>query len=159
MVKSDKCFILSKSILLVVLLLLAGCTPVISRQVREQVRPDITFKEILNAPERYQGQMVILGELLSMPKIQKKGHCLRYYKVLLGSEGEPKDTDKSEGRFLVHNDSYLDLNIYTKGRICYRCRTDSGEESAAFRRNGVHLSTDTRERNISLADSQKASSL
>ena len=97
MAKSDKCFILHKSILLVVLLLLAGCTTVISRQLREQVRPDITFKEIFK---------------------------------------------------------YL----YERA-ICYRCRTDSGEKGAAFGRNRVHLSTDTRERNISLADSQKASSL
>ena len=97
MAKIDKCFILHKSILPVVLLLLAGCAPIISRQVREQVRPDITFKEIFK---------------------------------------------------------YL----YERA-ICYRCRTDTGEKGAAFGRHRVHLSTDTRERNISLADSQKASSV
>jgi|SRR3972149_3239334 len=97
MAKSDKCLILHKSILPVVLLLLAGCTPVISRQLREQGRPDISFKEIFK---------------------------------------------------------YL----YERA-ICYRCRADTGEKGAAFGRNRVHLSTDTHERNISLADSQRASSL
>src|SRR3990172_11189301 len=96
MAKSDKCLILHKSILPVVLLLLAGCTPVISRQLREQGRPDISFKEIFK---------------------------------------------------------YL----YERA-ICYRCRTDTGEKGVAFGRNGVHLSNDTRERNISLANSQKSSS-
>lgn len=116
MAKSDKCFILHKSILLVVLLLLAGCTPVISRQVREQVRPDITFKEILNAPERYQGQMVILSGIIIDAKNTKEGTLFEILQSPAGFRGKPKDTDKSEGRFLVHNDSYLDLNIYTKGR-------------------------------------------
>src|SRR3989304_7152723 len=97
MAKSDKCLILHKSILPVVLLLLAGCTPVISRQLREQGRPDISFKEIFK---------------------------------------------------------YL----YERA-ICYRCRADTGEKGAAFGRNRVHLSTATHERQISCADSQRASSL
>ena len=114
MAKSDKCFILHKSMLLVVLLLLAGCTPVISRQLREQVRPDTTFKEILNAPERYQGQMVILSGIIIDAKSTKEGTWFEILQSPAGFRGEPKDTDKSEGRFLVHNDSYLDLNIPKK---------------------------------------------
>lgn len=116
MVKSDKYFILCKLILPVVLLLLAGCTPVISRQVREEVRPDITFKEILIAPEHYQGQMVILSGIIIDGKNAKEGTWFEILQSPAGFRGEPKDTDKSEGRFLVQNDSYLDLQIYTKGR-------------------------------------------
>ena len=114
MAKSDKCFILSKSILLVVFLLLAGCAPVISRQLREQIRPDITFKEILNASERYQGQMVILSGIIIDAKNTKEGTWFEILQSPAGFRGEPKDTDKSEGRFLVQSDGYLDLNIPKK---------------------------------------------
>src|SRR3990167_10659157 len=114
MAKSDKCLILHKSILPVVLLLLAGCTPVISRQLREQGRPDISFKEILNASERYQGQMVILSGIIIEAKNTEEGTLFEILQSPAGFRGEPKDTDKSEGKFLVQSDGYLDLNIPKK---------------------------------------------
>lgn len=116
MPESNKCLIPRKLILMVSLLLLAGCTPVISRQVMEEVRPDITFKEILNAPEGHKGQVVILSGIIIEAKNTEEGTLLEILQTPAGFRGEPKDIDKSEGRFLVHNDTHLDLNIYTRGR-------------------------------------------
>ncbi len=57
-----------------------------------------------------------LSGIIIEAKNTKEGTLLKILQSPAGFRGEPKDTDKSEGRFLVQSDSYLDLNIYTKGR-------------------------------------------
>src|SRR5574337_1114411 len=105
-----------KSMVMVLLLSMAGCAPVISRQVRDQVRPDITFTEILNDPERYKGQMVILSGIIVEAKNTQEGTLLQVLQRPIGFRGKPKDVDETEGRFLALDSRYLDVNVFTKGR-------------------------------------------
>ncbi len=42
-------------------LILNGCAPVISKELRSQVAREITFKEILKDPEAYKGKVVLWG--------------------------------------------------------------------------------------------------
>ncbi len=105
-----------KSILIVALLFIASCAPVISQQVREQARPDITFKELQNTPEHYKGQVIILSGFIIETKNTKEGTLLEILQAPAGFRGEPKDADRSEGRFLALSDHYLDTSIYKKDR-------------------------------------------
>lgn len=105
-----------ESILIVMLLFVASCAPVISQQVREQARPDITFKEVHNTPEHYKGQVVILSGFIVEAKNTKEGTLLEILQAPAGFRGKPRDADESEGRFLALSNHYLDTSIYTKER-------------------------------------------
>ncbi|GJQ24001.1 hypothetical protein BIY37_07785 [Candidatus Brocadia sapporoensis] len=116
MIKKFVCFVSSQSMLTVVLLLIVGCAPVISKQVREQVRPDVTFEVVLNDPECYKGQMILLSGVIIETENTKEGTLLQILQCPPGFRGKPKDTDKSEGRFLALDNRYLDTNVFTHGR-------------------------------------------
>ncbi len=116
MIRTNKYFIFPQLISVVLLLSMASCAPVISKHVREQVRPDISFKEVLNNPEAYQGHMILLGGTIIETENIKEGTLLEVLQHPLGFRDRPKDMDESEGRFLALDNRYLDVNIYAKGR-------------------------------------------
>lgn len=116
MVKNNTYFGFPKSILIVLLLLMSSCAPVISKQIREQARPDITFTEVLNDPERYKGQMIILSGIVIEAENTKEGTLLQILQRPAGFRGKPKAVDESGGRFLALDSHYLDVNVFTKGR-------------------------------------------
>jgi len=73
-------------------LLLNACAPVISPQLMEQVDRNLTYGSLANETE--------------IEVVQKQ----------VSSSGEPYLTDKSEGRYLVVVDRFLDPAIYRSGR-------------------------------------------
>ncbi len=97
-------------------LLLTGCAPVISKHVRKQARSDISFRDVLNDPERYKGQMIIASGILIEAENTREGTLLHVLQRPAGFRGQPKDVDETEGRFLALVSSYLDVYVYTKGR-------------------------------------------
>ncbi len=115
MPKNNKYIFFSQS-LSIVLLLIAGCAPVISKQVREQVSPDITFGEVFNNPERYKGQMIILSGIIIQIENTKEGTLLQILQRPAGFRGKPKDVDETGGRFLALDSRYLDATVFIKGR-------------------------------------------
>jgi outer membrane lipoprotein len=115
MVKNNTSSIFSQSMVIVVLFMV-GCAPVISKQVREQVRPDVTFREVLNDPERYKGQMIILSGIVVETENTKEGTLLQVLQRPAGFRGKPKDVDETGGRFLALDSRYLDVAVFTKGR-------------------------------------------
>jgi outer membrane lipoprotein len=102
--------------LIVLLLSITTCAPVISKQLREQVRPGVTFNDVLKDPERYQGQMVILSGVIIEAKNTREGTLLQVLQRPAGFRGKPKDIDETEGRFLALDSRYLDVYVYAKGR-------------------------------------------
>ena len=115
--QSTKYFIFSHSMLIAFLLSVVSCAPVISKQIRDHVKPDLTFREVLNDPERYKDQMVILSGVIIETKNTKEGTLLTVLQRPAGFRGKPKDVDESEGRFLALDIRYLDVNVFAKGRV------------------------------------------
>lgn len=118
MPKENRYLIFPQSIpaIIIVLLLLAGCAPVISKQIRERVNPDIMPEEVLRNPEQYKGEMIILsGEIIEIEN-KEDNTSVKVLQLPAGFRGKPKDMTESEGRFLAIVDHYLDPFIYTKGR-------------------------------------------
>lgn len=109
-------FLYAKFLPIVLLVLLAGCAPVISKQIRDQVRPETTFTEVLKEPERYQGQMIVVSGVIVSAENTKEGTMLQVLQRPAGFRGQPKGGDKTEGRFLALNSQYLDRYVYTQGR-------------------------------------------
>lgn len=116
MVKNDTYSILFQSMLLVLFSFMTGCAPVISKQVREQVRPDVTFRAILNDPESYKGQMIVLSGIVVETENTKEGTLLKVLQRPAGFHGKPKDVDETGGRFLALDSRYLDADVFTQGR-------------------------------------------
>lgn len=107
---------ISHATMFILLLTFLGCAPVISKQVREQVNPDITLEEVFKDPERFEGETIIVSGDIIETEVTKEGTLLKILQHPAGFRGRPKDGDKSEGRLLAIADFYLDPYVYKKGR-------------------------------------------
>jgi outer membrane lipoprotein len=103
-------------LLILFFLISAGCAPVISKQLREEVSTDITFKEVIKDPEMYKGKLVLFSGVILGSKNTKEGTLIEMLQKPADIEGRPKDVDESDGRFLALYDGYLDTAIYGHGR-------------------------------------------
>ena len=98
-----------------ILLFLSGCH-VISQQLREQVKPETSFHDVLQDPERFKGQMIIVSGVIIETTNTKEGTLIKVLQRPAGFRGQPKDTDITEGRFLAQDKRFLDPAVYTKDR-------------------------------------------
>jgi len=97
-------------------LILAGCAHVISEQIRQEARQDITFLEVFDNPDQYIGEIIIVSGVIIEAKNTPKGTELKVLQQPGGYRGRPKDVDYSEGRFIALDKRLLDVEIYNKGR-------------------------------------------
>jgi outer membrane lipoprotein len=104
-------------LVLISFLFAAGCAHVISRNLRDQVNPLLTFRQVRQNPNEYKGKIVLWGGEIIRTINQKDGSTL--IEVLqrpLDRGEEPDRSWASEGRFLVLENSFLDPYIYRTGR-------------------------------------------
>jgi outer membrane lipoprotein len=107
---------ISFPLILLFLLVSAGCASVISKGLREEISKDITFKEVIKDPEAYKGKVVLFSGIILGSKNTKEGTLMEMLQKPADIEGRPKDIDESHGRFLALYDGYLDTAIYSRGR-------------------------------------------
>jgi outer membrane lipoprotein len=99
-------------------IVLPGCAPVISKNLRAQAEGALTFQHVFQNPEAYKGKIVIWGGEIVEAINQKEGTTLIV--VLqrpLNRREEPQISKRSEGRFLVLAEGYLDPYIFREGRV------------------------------------------
>jgi outer membrane lipoprotein len=107
------------SLLLIFLLfiLLPGCAPVISKNLRAQADLSLTFQQVFQNPEAYKGKIVIWGgEIIETINQRDKTTLIEVLERPLDWTEEPKITKRSRGRFLVLAEGYLDPYIFRRGR-------------------------------------------
>ena len=97
-------------------LLVTGCAHVISEELRRQVTPELTFKEVIREPAKYQGKIVLWVGVIIKSTNTKEGTLIEVSQRDLGFRGQPQDTDVSHGRFLILHPKYLDTAIYDQDR-------------------------------------------
>lgn len=99
------------------MLLLSGCAHVISKDLREKTNPSITFRQVYQNPNAYKNQSVLWGgEIIETINQKDETTLIEVLQRPLGWRGEPKETDASEGRFLILVEKYLDPYVFQKGR-------------------------------------------
>jgi outer membrane lipoprotein len=98
------------------ILMAVSCAPIISKDVRDRVTPDLTFKEVLQDPEARIGNWVLWGGVIIRAENQKEGTLIEVLQKPTDKEGKPKSVDHSDGRFLALYDGFLDVAIYARGR-------------------------------------------
>jgi outer membrane lipoprotein len=89
---------------------------VISSEVRETARQDVAFPTVLQDPDAYKGETVIWGGLIIDTVNRQDGTTLMVLETPLDSEGLPQNAETSRGRFMAVTASYLDNEVYRKGR-------------------------------------------
>jgi len=104
------------SMLCTLFLLLNACAPVISPQLMEQVDRNLTYGSLASRPDEAKGKIVLLGGTVVQTVPKAKETEIEVVQKQVSSSGEPYLTDKSEGRYLVVVDRFLDPAIYRPGR-------------------------------------------
>ena len=103
-------------IAVLIVLLLAACAPVISRQVLQEVDKSISFEQLLQKPESYKGRTVLLGgDVIETQNLSGKTLIVVLQRPL-GFRGRPAAGDVSQGRFIISAAGFLDPAIYSNGR-------------------------------------------
>lgn len=104
------------SILCTPVLLVNACTPVISPQLMEQVDRNLTYGALASRPDESRGKVVLLGGTIVQTVPKPEETEIEVVQKQVSSSGEPYLTDKSEGRYLVVVQRFLDPAIYRPGR-------------------------------------------
>lgn len=104
------------SMLTIMMLCLAGCGHVISKDILKEVDASISFSALKRSPETYKGRVVLLGGVIVKSANKRDGTILEVYQTEIDRRGEPMNVDVSEGRFLAHYNGFLDTAIYRNGR-------------------------------------------
>ena len=103
-------------LLMFLLLISAGCAPLISKELRRELSPDITFKNVIKDPDAHKGKTILISGIILGSKNTKEGTLIEILQKPADIGGRPKDVDDSDGRFLALYDGYLDTAIYSRGR-------------------------------------------
>jgi outer membrane lipoprotein len=93
-----------------------ACTSVISKQGLKELNPEITFSNLLQAPDRYRGKVVLYGGQILSTNVRGGETWIEVLQKPLDSEQRPEDSDVSYGRFLVHFPDFRDPAIYAVER-------------------------------------------
>lgn len=105
-----------KWFLSILILLMAGCAPVISQEVLRDVDKDLPFQAIQRNPESFKGKMILFGgKIIETIPLQDKTQMM-VLQFPLDFRNKPSINAASEGRFIVDAQGFLDPVVYSPGR-------------------------------------------
>ncbi len=99
------------------LVLLAGCGSVLSKDALSGVNYEVEYSRLKASPDTYMGKTVILGGLILENQVTDDGSTLEILKYSLDKRDEPQDPDEEGGRFLARSSRLLDPSIYKAGKL------------------------------------------
>ncbi len=116
--------------IIVVFLILAsaGCAHVISREALEDVNTDVTFETVLENPDAYIGETLLLGGDIIETQPFPKRTLIMVLQRPLGFNNRPSVENESRGRFILEVPEFLDPAIYKAGRHVTVAGTLVGKE-------------------------------
>ena len=94
---------------------LGGCA-VMSPQIMSEADPALPFQMLTDKADDFEGRMVIVGGYVLEVRNRGQETVLVVLQAPLGGGQEPVSADRSEGRFMVQHDRFLDPEVFTKGR-------------------------------------------
>lgn len=95
--------------------LFTGCS-VVSKDIRRDAAEDIKFASLKRHADKHEGKTLILGGYILETRNLEDETRLLVLQAPLGIRDEPEDRDRSEGRFMVICENFLDPEIYEKDR-------------------------------------------
>ncbi|HPC74660.1 MAG TPA: Slp family lipoprotein [Syntrophales bacterium] len=112
---------------LVLLLWTVSCAP-FSQEVMQEVKKDIEFSDVVRNPEAFRGESVIWGGVIIETIARPSDTLILVRQTELDFQKQPKDPDRSAGRFIVRYSGFLDPAIYGKDREITVVGTVAGKE-------------------------------
>ncbi|WP_221798852.1 Slp family lipoprotein [Oceanobacter mangrovi] len=99
-------------------LLLAGCASYPSSIEVANPKTLPTMQQLMNNPQQYQGQTVVLGGELVSTTNENNATELEILQIPLWNSGKPRaEKDNSSGRFRARLNYFVDPQIYQPGRL------------------------------------------
>ena len=92
-----------------------SCT-VISEPVRSEAEPPVPFNSLVARVDQFKGRTVILGGYILETRNLESESIIKVLQVPMRIGEEPDLKDRSEGRFLVYHQGFLDPEVYAKDR-------------------------------------------
>ena len=102
-------------LLISVLTAVSACS-VVSHPVKKAATSGVPFPTLAAEAERYRDQTVVLGGYLLKTENLEIETLLTVLQAPLGIRDEPGSKDRSQGRFQVRWNGFLDPEVYKKGR-------------------------------------------
>lgn len=106
-----------KCILLVGLLSCMACTHAISDKARQETNVDLNFARLIDSPEKYRGEKVLLGGRIVQTRNIGDHSEIEVIQKPLDFMGYPLIGDETGGRFIFVVSQYLESEIYSKDRF------------------------------------------
>lgn len=110
-------------------LILIGCVSGVSRQARSQVTYNGPFNDVRTKPDAYKDKIVMWGGRIIETRTEGNSTEMVVLQLGLTVQGYPVENDRSQGRFLVRSDSFMDPAIYPDGALITVVGRVEGSES------------------------------
>ena len=107
--------ILMFTVLTILVLSFFGCA-VVSKDLRVQSDPSLSYAQVKTDPVHYAGEIVIWGGYIIENQAGQNLTRLIVLQAPLAFNQEPKSRDASRGRYIAMADHYLDPEVYSKDR-------------------------------------------
>ena len=101
---------------ILVMLTTVSCS-VISHQVRSEAEPPVPFQTLIRDADKLLGHTVILGGYILETKNLESETILKVLQTPLRFGEDPELKKRSQGRFMVYHNGFLDPEVYSKGQV------------------------------------------
>ncbi len=98
-------------------LAVSACAHTFPKEVTDRVDRNVSFESMLMNPDLYKGRTVMFAGTILNVRAEKDGSYLEVLQKPADSDGEPRRTDESGGRFMAVSREFLDPAIYSPGRL------------------------------------------
>lgn len=102
--------------LLPLVMMLAACASNIPRPIREAPPDNVGIAQVLAEPESLRNSRVRWGGTIAAIENRRDETWIEIVEQPLGSDGLPRRTDRSGGRFLARVPGFLDPSVYAPKR-------------------------------------------
>ena len=117
---------------LLLTLTLAGCASDIARPIREAPAVNIPLAQALQNPEQQRANAVRWGGAIVSVENQRDASLVEIVERPLDTDGQPRHTDKSAGRFLARVQGFLDPAIFAPKRLVTIAGTLDGNSTRSI---------------------------
>jgi len=121
-------YTLFRLFILTLVLLVAGCSQVVSPIARSTVDIPGGYKEFLRDPEAATGRTLILAGFIVSNKVSRDGTVLTLRPYTMDKRGIPRSPIKGSGELLARSDRILDPANFGRGHLVTLTATYVGRE-------------------------------
>lgn len=115
---------------LLLLIQLAGCASVLSKETLRQVSPNVSARDVLDDPERHVGQTILIAGNILRLENRPEGTFLEILGYPTTNRGYPDTAEPALGRFMLRHPGYLDALVFRPGRVVVAAGRVTGQHPA-----------------------------